>query len=53
LKDHAGHLLGIVERRNGDNSTERFIAFFVDEPTIGAEKRSLVEAWSYTKSLEV
>jgi len=41
------YLHGFVERRNGDNGTERFVAFFAEEPTAEAEKQAFAEAWRY------
>ena len=35
------YLHGFVERRNGDNGTERFVSFFADEPTEEAERTSI------------
>jgi hypothetical protein len=32
------YLHGVLERRDGDNSTERFLAFFAHAPTPNAEK---------------
>ena len=34
------YLHGFVERRGGDNKTERFIAFFADEPTVEKEEKA-------------
>lgn len=33
------YLHGFVERRNGDNGSERFVSFFADEPTEDAERQ--------------
>lgn len=41
------YLHGFVERRDGDNTTERFVSFFADEPTQGDEERAFQEAWAY------
>ena len=41
------YLHGFVERRDGNNDTERFVAFFAEEPTEGAEKQAFEDAWSY------
>ena len=42
------YLHGFVERRNGDNATERFVSFFADEPTADAECRAFAEACADT-----
>jgi predicted RecB family nuclease len=44
------YLHGFVERRNGDNTTERFIAFFADEPTPEAEESAFRRAWDYFRA---
>jgi predicted RecB family nuclease len=41
------YLHGFVERRNGDNKTERFVGFFADAPTLEAEEKAFREAWAY------
>ena len=41
------YLHGFVERRNGDNNTERFVAFFAEEPTVEAEEQAFADAWHY------
>ena len=41
------YLHGFVERRHGNNDTERFAAFFADEPTAEAERRAFEAAWRY------
>lgn len=41
------YLHGFVERRNGDNDAERFVAFFAEEPTAEAERQAFTEAWHY------
>ena len=41
------YLHGFVERSNGDNNSERFVAFFLEEPTDEAEKKVFAEAWRY------
>lgn len=43
------YLHGFLERRNGDNSTERYVAFFADEPTADAEEAAFAEAWQYVQ----
>jgi predicted RecB family nuclease len=44
------YLHGFIERRGGDNKTERFIAFLADEPTIEKEARAFDEAWRFIKA---
>jgi predicted RecB family nuclease len=44
------YLHGFVERRNGDSATERFVAFFADDPTPEAEARAFAEAWGYMQA---
>ena len=41
------YLHGFVERRNQDNNTERFMAFFAEEPTPAAERDALTAALDY------
>jgi predicted RecB family nuclease len=41
------YLHGFVERRNGDNSTERFVYFFAEEPTATAERDTFAAALDY------
>lgn len=41
------YLHGFVERRNGDNNTERFVSFFAEEPTQKAENEAFANAWRY------
>ena len=43
------YLHGFVERRHGDNDTERFVAFFADAPTAEAERRAFEAAWRYLR----
>jgi predicted RecB family nuclease len=44
------YLHGFVERTDGDDSTERFIGFFADDPTPQAEERAFAEAWAYFRA---
>jgi len=44
------YLHGFIERRNGDNKTERFVAFLADEPTIEGEVRVFDKAWRFIKA---
>src|ERR1017187_6288346 len=41
------YLHGFVERSSGDNSTERFVAFFADEETPESEEKAFRDAWAY------
>ncbi len=41
------YLHGFVERLGGDNSTERYVAFFADQVSGDEEERALAEAWRY------
>lgn len=41
------YLHGFVERRGGDNNSERFIFFFAEEPTAEAERQAFSDAWHY------
>lgn len=45
------YLHGIVERRDGDNATERFISFYADELTPEAERKVFQSAIEYFASL--
>jgi predicted RecB family nuclease len=44
------YLHGFVERWNGDNSTERFVSFFAEEPTPAAEREAFAAALDYLAS---
>lgn len=44
------YLHGFVERRRGDNETERFVAFLVEERTGEAERRAFADAWRYMQN---
>jgi predicted RecB family nuclease len=44
------YLHGFVERRNRDNDTERYIPFFVDDPTPEQEETAFAEAWAYLQA---
>ena len=44
------YLHGFVERRDGDNETERFVYFFAEEPTAEAEKKAFADAWRYMQN---
>lgn len=43
------YLHGFVERHNLDNSTEKFVSFFADEPSEESEKTAFAEAWHYMR----
>lgn len=51
LRDRC-YLHGFVERRNGENSTERYLSFFADTPTEEAEERAFAAAWAYVQSVQ-
>jgi predicted RecB family nuclease len=44
------YLHGFVERRDGDNATERFVAFFAEEATQVAERDAFARALDYFAS---
>lgn len=44
------YLHGFVERRGGDNASERFIAFFAENPTTDAEERAFADAWRHIQA---
>lgn len=41
------YLHGFVERHNGDNSTEKYVAFFSNDISEAEEERAFSEAWDY------
>ncbi len=41
------YLHGFVERQDGNNDSERFVAFFAEEPSEEAEKKAFQDAWRY------
>jgi predicted RecB family nuclease len=47
MRDNFCYLHGMVERRGGDNSTERFDAFFVDDLSQETERAAFAQAWAY------
>lgn len=49
MRDHC-YLHGMLERRDGDNSTEKFDAFFADDLTPEAEREAFAEAWAYLRA---
>jgi predicted RecB family nuclease len=46
------YLHGIVERRGGDDASERFVAFFAETPTAHAEKTAFADAMSYFRAVQ-
>jgi len=44
------YLHGFVERRNGRNGTERFVAFFAEDTTPAAEEHAFAEAWHFMQA---
>jgi predicted RecB family nuclease len=44
------YLHGFVERSDGDVATERFVAFFADDPTPEAEEQAFSNAWAYMQA---
>jgi predicted RecB family nuclease len=46
------YLHGFIERQGADNATERFISFFVDQPTPEGEEQAFTEAVHYIQSVE-
>ncbi len=43
------YLHGFVERRHRNNDTERFVAFFADEPGAEAERQAFEASWRYLR----
>lgn len=41
------YLHGIIERRGGDNSSERFVAFFTDDESPEAEREAFANAYAF------
>jgi predicted RecB family nuclease len=46
------YLHGFVERIGGDNSTEKYIAFFADAVTAEQEERAFADAWAYIGEMQ-
>jgi predicted RecB family nuclease len=44
------YLHGFVERRNGDDATERFVYFLAETPDAAEEERAFKGAWEYMKA---
>lgn len=49
MRDHC-YLHGFVERRNGDNDSERFVYFFAEGATEEAEKQAFAQAWDFMQA---
>lgn len=45
------YLHGFVERRHQNNKSERYIAYYADNPTPAEEEKAFKEAWTYLKSI--
>lgn len=41
------YLHGFVERHNGDNTTEKYVAFFTEDVSSAEEERAFRDAWQY------
>jgi len=46
------YLHGFVERRNSDSQTEKYIAFYANQPTPDDERSAFEEAWDYIQSCQ-
>ena len=46
------YLHGFVERRGGDNGTERYVAFFAEAPTVEQEEQAFTKAWRYLQAAQ-
>ena len=46
MRDHC-YLHGFLERRDGDEATERYIPFLAETPTPEAEREAFAAAWQY------
>jgi predicted RecB family nuclease len=44
------YLHGFVERNGSENSTERYVSFFAEQPTPEEEKRAFSQAWAYVQA---
>jgi predicted RecB family nuclease len=49
MRDHC-YLHGMLERRGGDNASERFDAFFADDVSAEAERKAFSQAWEYLRA---
>jgi len=43
------YLHGFVERKGGNVQTEKYVAFFAEEPTHDAEREAFAKAWQYIR----
>lgn len=43
------YLHGFVERRDLDNKSEKYVAFFADNPTPEEEEKAFAQAWEYIR----
>jgi predicted RecB family nuclease len=46
------YLHGFVERHGQDSNSEKYVAFFADQPTPEYERNTLKEAWDYIQSCQ-
>jgi predicted RecB family nuclease len=46
------YLHGVLERRDRDNGSERFVAFFAEAPTPEAEKDAFARAYAYLRAAQ-
>ena len=46
------YLHGFIERRHRDNATERYVPFFVDNPSSEGEEKAFAAAWRYLRDRE-
>ncbi|MBW2631546.1 MAG: TM0106 family RecB-like putative nuclease [Deltaproteobacteria bacterium] len=44
------YLHGFIERRDGDNRTEIYVAFLAEKPSGKEEERAFAEAWAYIQN---
>ena len=43
------YLHGFVERRGGDENSEKYVAFFAEDVSLSEEERAFSEAWQYIR----
>jgi uncharacterized protein len=46
------YLHGFVERRNSDSQSEKYVAFYANQPTPDDERSAFREAWNYIQSCQ-
>ena len=46
------YLHGFVERNNGDNNSEKYVAFFTNDTSQQEEERAFKEAWQYINDMQ-